>query len=40
MCGYKERWAAAVEELLKCSREPTNVSARYAVAMINEGMTF
>ena len=39
MCSYKDRWAAAVAELLKCSREPTYVSARYAVAVIKEGMT-
>ena len=26
MCSYKDRWAAAVGELLKCSREPTNSS--------------
>ena len=36
---YKDRWAAAVGELFTCSREPTNVSVRYAVAMIKEGMT-
>ena len=39
MCSYKSRWAAAVGELLKCSGEPTNASARYAVAVIKEGMT-
>ena len=36
---YKDRWAAAVGELLTCSREPTNVSVRYVVAVIKEGMT-
>ena len=39
MCSYKERWAVAVGELLKHCREPTNTSARYAVAVIKEGMT-
>ena len=39
MCSYKDRWAAAVGELLKCFREATNTSARYAVAVIKEGMT-
>ena len=29
----------AVGEMLQCSREPTNVSTRYAVAVIKEGMT-
>ena len=39
MCSYKDRWAAAVGELLKWSSEPTNVSVRYAMALIKEGMT-
>ena len=39
MCSYKDRWAVAVGELLKCSRELTNASTRYAVALIKEGMT-
>ena len=39
VCSYKNRWAAAVSELLKCSRQPTNTTARYAVAVIKEGMT-
>ena len=36
---YKDRWAAAVGELFTCSREPTNESVRYAVAVIKEGTT-
>ena len=36
---YKDRWAAAVGELLTCSREPTDASVRYAVAVIKEGTT-
>ena len=36
---YKDIWAAAVEELLTCSREPTNASDRYAVAVIKGGTT-
>ena len=36
MCSYKDRRAAAVGELLKCSKKPTNTSARYAVAVIKE----
>ena len=42
MCGYhvyNDRWAAAVGELLACSRETTNSSVRYAVAVIKEGTT-
>ena len=42
VCGYhvyKNRWAAAVGELLTCSRGPTNGSNRYAFAMIKEGTT-
>ena len=39
MCSYKDKWAAAVGELLKFSIEPTNVSARYAVDVIKEGLT-
>ena len=42
VCGYhayKDRWAAAVGELLMCSREPTNASARYAVAVIKKETT-
>ena len=39
MCSYKDRWAVAVGELLKCSRELTNASTRYAVPLIKEGMT-
>ena len=31
-CSYKDRWAAAVGELLKRSRKPTYASARHAVA--------
>ena len=34
---HKNRWAVAVGELLTCSREPTNASVRYAVAVIKEG---
>ena len=37
MC--KDRWAAAVGELLTCSRKPTDASVRYAVAVIKEGTT-
>ena len=37
--AYKDRWAAAVEELLTFSREPTNASVRYAVAVMKEGTT-
>ena len=40
--GYhvcKDRWAAAVGELLTYSREPTNASVRYAVAAIKKGTT-
>ena len=36
---YKDRWAAAVGELLTCSRETTNLSVRCAVTMIKEGTT-
>ena len=36
---YKDRWAAAIGELLTCSREPTNTSVRYTVTMMKEGMT-
>ena len=39
MCSYKDRWAATVGELLKCSTEPTYASTKYAVAMIKEEMT-
>ena len=42
MRGYhvcKDGWAAAVGELLTCSREPTNASDRYAVAVIKDGTT-
>ena len=39
MCSYRTRWVTAVGELLKCSREPTNASARYTVVVIKEGMT-
>ena len=34
---YKNRWEAAVGELLMSSREPTNASFRYVVAVIKEG---
>ena len=40
--GYhvcKDRWTAAVGELLTYSREPTNASIRYAVAGIKKGTT-
>ena len=36
---YKDRWAAAVGELLTCSREPTNASNRYAVTVSKDGTT-
>ena len=36
---YKDRWAAAVGELLMCFREPINASVQYTVAMIKEGAT-
>ena len=36
---YKDRWAASVGELLTCSREPTNASDRYAVAVVKDGST-
>ena len=39
MCSNKARWAVAAGELLKWSRELTNVSARNAIAVIKEGMT-
>ena len=39
MFSSKNRWEAGFGELLKCSRWPTNTSARYAVAVIKEGMT-
>ena len=35
----KERWAAAVGELLTYFRKPTNASVRYAVAVIKKGTT-
>ena len=38
-CSYKDRRAVAVGELLKCFKEPTNVSTRYAAAVIKKGMT-
>ena len=34
MC--KDRWAAAVGELLTCSRKPTDASVTYAAAIIKE----
>ena len=40
--GYrvcKDRWAAAVGELLTCSRKPTDASVTYAVAVIKERTT-
>ena len=36
---YKDIWAAAVGERLTCSREPSNASDRYAVAVIKDRMT-
>ena len=36
---YKDRWAAAVGELLMCSTELTNVSVRNIVTVIKEGTT-
>ncbi len=33
---YKDIWAAAIGEELECSREPTNMADRYAVAVRNE----
>ena len=30
---YKDIWAAAIGEVLVCSREPTNAADRYAVAV-------
>ena len=36
---YRDRWAVEVGELLTCSREPTNVNNRYAVAMIKDRTT-
>ena len=36
---YKDRWAVAVGELLTCSREITNASDRYVVAVIKNRMT-
>ena len=36
---YKDIWAAAVGELLTCSREPTNANDSYAVAVIKDGTT-
>ena len=36
---YKDRWAAAFGELLTCSREPTNASDSYAVAVIKDETT-
>ena len=39
MCSYNDRQAAPVGEVLKHYRDPTYVSARYAVAVIKEGTT-
>ena len=36
---YKDRWAAAVGELLMSSMEPTNASSRYTVAVIKDETT-
>ena len=33
---YRDIWAAAIGEELECSREPTNMADRYAVAVRNE----
>ena len=34
---YKHIWAAEIGEVLVCSREPTNVTDRYAVAVPKPG---
>lgn len=34
---YKDKWAATLGEDLECTREPTNASDRYAVAVIKGG---
>ena len=36
---YKDRWEAAVGKLLTCSKESTNVSDRYPVAVIKDRTT-
>lgn len=33
---YKDIWTAAAGEVLVCSREPTNVADRYAVAVLKD----
>ena len=35
---HRERWEAAVGEVLICEREPDNASDRYVVAVKREGM--
>ena len=35
---YKTVWEATVGEELQCIREPTNISDRYAISVIKEGI--
>ena len=35
---YQAIWVAAVGEELACEREPTNISDRYAVAVVKDGI--
>ena len=36
---YSEIWKAVLGETLSCQREPTNVSDRYAVAVLKDDIT-